>query len=210
MIGANVCLQKLFYYYLIKVSIWIYYKNYYIIILLKSLFEFQLLGECHCWWTSESPRAHMLPSSTVDFGWFVAFGEHQNFPCLKLIEIVILLVHYTIPFGVSFFWHFLVITYQLFILNVWLRITDEDSVPEMSIWSISRIYSDWKWRIHLSKSLFLNWHEILLEFLQKVFQKCTNTFGKDWTINKVFICKHCHEQFMVINIAYYRVIFLFP
>ena len=25
----------------------------------KSLFEFQLLGECHCWWTSESPRAHV-------------------------------------------------------------------------------------------------------------------------------------------------------
>ena len=23
------------------------------------LFKFQLLGECHCWWTSESPRAHV-------------------------------------------------------------------------------------------------------------------------------------------------------
>ena len=25
----------------------------------KSLFIFQLLGECYCWWTSESPRAHV-------------------------------------------------------------------------------------------------------------------------------------------------------
>ena len=25
----------------------------------RSLFIFQLLGECHCWWTSESPRAHV-------------------------------------------------------------------------------------------------------------------------------------------------------
>ena len=84
----------------------------------------------------------MLPSSTVDLGWFVAFGEHQNVPCLKLIKIVILLVYYTIPFGFSLFWHFLVITFQLFILHVWLRITDEGSVPEMRIWSISLIYSD--------------------------------------------------------------------
>ena len=27
---------------------------------LRSLFfEFQLLGECHCWWTKESPRTHV-------------------------------------------------------------------------------------------------------------------------------------------------------
>ena len=86
----------------------------------------------------------VLPSCTVDFGWFVAFGEHQNFPCLKLIEIVILWVYYTIPFGFSLFWHFLVITFQLFILHVWLRITEEGSVPEMRIRSISLIYSDLK------------------------------------------------------------------
>ena len=46
-------------------------------------------------------------------------------------------VYYTIPFDFSLFWHFLVITFQHFILNVWLRITDEYSVPEMRIWSIS-------------------------------------------------------------------------
>ena len=37
---------------------------------------------------------------------------------------------------------------------VWLRITDEGSVPEMRIWSILLIKSDLKWCIHLSRSLF--------------------------------------------------------
>ena len=74
--------------------------------------------------------------------WAIApelFEEHQNFPCLKLIEIVILWVNYTIPFGFSLFWYFLVITFQLFKLHVWLRITDEGLLPEMRIWSISLI-----------------------------------------------------------------------
>ena len=64
-------------------------------------------------------------------------SEHQNFPYLKLIEIVILWVYYTIPFGFSLFMHFSVI--QFVIVHVWLRITDEGSVPEMRIWSISLI-----------------------------------------------------------------------
>ena len=33
----------------------------------------------------------------------------------------------------------------------------------------------------------LIWHEILIEFLQKVIQKCTNHFGKDWAINRAEI-----------------------
>ena len=37
---------------------------------------------------------------------------------------------------------------------VWLRITEEGSVPEMRIWSTLLIMSDWKWCIHLSRSLF--------------------------------------------------------
>ena len=70
--------------------------------------------------------------------------EHHNFPRLKLIEIVILWVYYTIPFGFSLFRLFLVITFQLFKLTLWLRITDEGSVPEMRIWSMSLILSDLK------------------------------------------------------------------
>ena len=73
---------------------------------------------------------------------FVAFGEHQTFPCLKLIEIVILWVNFTIPFGFSLVRHFLDITFQLFILHVWLRITDEGLLPEMRIWPKSLILFD--------------------------------------------------------------------
>ena len=48
-----------------------------------------------------------------------------------MIEIVILWIYYTIPSGFSLIWNFLVITFQLFRLHVWLRITDEGSVPYM-------------------------------------------------------------------------------
>ena len=70
--------------------------------------------------------------------------QFSNCPCLKLIEIVILWVYYTIPFGFSLLRQFLVITFQFFKLNLWLRITDEGSVPEMRIWSMSLILSDLK------------------------------------------------------------------
>ena len=60
---------------------------------------------------------------------------------------------YTIFFGFSLFWHFSNITFQHFYYFVWLRITDEGSVPEMRIWSILFIKSDLKWCIHLSRSL---------------------------------------------------------
>ena len=45
----------------------------------------------------------MLLNSTIDFEWFVAFQEHRKFPCLKGIEIVFLLVYYTIPFVFNIF-----------------------------------------------------------------------------------------------------------
>ena len=38
---------------------------------------------------------------------------------------------------------------------LWLRITDEGSIPEMRIWSILLIKSDLKWCIHLSRSLYI-------------------------------------------------------
>ena len=38
---------------------------------------------------------------------------------------------------------------------VWLRITDEGSLPELRLWSILLIESDLKWCIHLSRSLHL-------------------------------------------------------
>ena len=72
----------------------------------------------------------------------------------------------------------------------------------LPFWFLKGHRHDW------GKCLFTKiiWHEILIEFLQKVIQKCTNHFGKDWAINraeithKVFICKHWHEPSMFINI----------
>ena len=74
------------------------------------------------WWVSllgrqESPRGHMYSSCTIGFDWFVAFGEHHNFLCLKLNEIVVLLVHFTTPFCFSLIRHFLGVT--LLISALW-------------------------------------------------------------------------------------------
>ena len=41
----------------------------------------------------------MVPYLKLVLVYTVAFGEHKNFPCIKLIDIVILWVYYTIPFG---------------------------------------------------------------------------------------------------------------
>ena len=78
----------------------------------------------------------------------------SNFPCLKFIEIAILWVYYTIPFGFTLFGHFWAYIFNFLNYFLWLRITDEGSVPGMRIWSISLIQSDLKWCIHLSRSLF--------------------------------------------------------
>ena len=52
---------------------------------------------------------------------------------------------------------------------VWLRITDEGSVPEMRIWSILLIISDLKWCIHLSRSLFLYYYIVYLSILLQYY-----------------------------------------
>ena len=118
----------------------------------KALFIFQLLGERHCWWTSKSPRAHVA-KFYGRLRLIRSVLRASKFPVSKLIEIVILWVYYTIPFGFSLFLghHFPTFETNPF----WLRITDEGSVPEMRIWSILLINSDLKWCIHLGRSLFL-------------------------------------------------------
>ena len=50
---------------------------------------------------------------------------------------------------------FMISHFQLLKLLVKIRITDEGSVPEMRILSILLIKSDFKWCIHLNRSLFL-------------------------------------------------------
>ena len=103
----------------------------------KSLFIFQLLCECHCWWTKESPRAHVAKF----YGrlWLIrSVLRASKFSVLKLTDIVILRVYTfkTIPSGLRLIWHFLGIIFQLLNNFVWLRITDGGLLPKMWIWSI--------------------------------------------------------------------------
>ena len=102
-------------------------------------------------WVPEGTCSQVLRSTSV----YSSRLRASKFPVIKLTEIAILWVYYTIPFGFSLIWHILGITFQLLNYFVWLRITDEGSVPEMRIWSILLIKSDLKWCIHLSRSLFL-------------------------------------------------------
>ena len=61
-------------------------------------------------------------------------------------------------FGFSFFWYFCDISFHLFKLLCWLRITDEGSDPEMRIWSLLLMKSDLKWCIHLCLFIFQPLH----------------------------------------------------
>ena len=83
---------------------------------LKNYFMFhspaqELYGECHCWWTSESPRAHVA-KFYVRLGLIRRVLRASKFSMLKLIKIAILWVYNTIPFGFSLFQHFGEITFQ--------------------------------------------------------------------------------------------------
>ena len=125
----------------------------------KSLFIFQILGECHTWWTSESPRA-FVAKFYGRLRLIRSVLRASKFPVSKLIEILILWVYYTIPFGFSLFLALLRHHFPTFETNpFWLRITDEGSVPEMRIWSILLIKSDLKWCINLGRSPFLYFNQ---------------------------------------------------
>ena len=134
------------------------------------LSRFQLLSECHCWWTRESPKAHLVK----------LYGQ-LRFDSLRFESIKILWVNYTIPCGSTVLWYHLGITFQHFNYFVWLRIPDEGSVPEMGKWSILLIKFDLKWCIHLSRSLFLYLTCTLklmtprfdIEFLPSCIVRCT-------------------------------------
>ena len=63
-------------------------------------------------------------------------------------------VSYTFPCSFSLFRYFGGTIFNFLNYFVWLRITDEGSVPEMRIWSVLLIKSDLKLCIHFSRSLF--------------------------------------------------------
>ena len=103
-----------------------------------SLFIFQplhSLGECHCWLTRESLRAHAAKF----------YGRLQLIRCvwrawtfsvLKFIEIVIFGVYSPSLLASACFGTFVISLINFFSYFVVLRITDDGSVLEMRIWSI--------------------------------------------------------------------------
>ena len=109
----------------------------------------QPLGECHCWWTRVSPRAHVAKFH-VRLQLIRSVLRASKFSVLKFIENVNLWVYYMASLLASASFGTFV-TSLLNFLNyfVWLRITDEGSVPEMRICSILLMTSDLKWCIHL-------------------------------------------------------------
>ena len=122
--------------------------NHFIEIIVTFLFHFcllcsvfQLLGECHCLWTSESPRAHV--TKFYDRLRLIrSVLRASKFSVFRLIQFVILWVHYTIPVDFNLFGTFLKSLSKFWNYFVLLRITDDGSKPEMRIWSILLIKSD--------------------------------------------------------------------
>ena len=110
--------------------------------------------------TRESPRAHV--AKFYDRVRLIRnVLRASKFFAIKLIGIVILWIYYTIPFGFSLFWHFRAIIFNLWIYSVWLMITDDGSLPEMRIWSLLIIKSDFKWCVYFRRSLYLYFYYLV-------------------------------------------------
>ena len=113
----------------------------------------QPLGECHCWWTRVSPRAHVA-KFYVRLQLIRSVLRASKFSVLKFIEIVILRMYYMASLLASA--SFVTSLFNFLNYFVWLRITDEGSVTERRIWSILLMKSDLKWCIHLDLFLYFN------------------------------------------------------
>ena len=102
----------------------------------------QPLGECHCWWTRVSPRAHVA-KFYVGLQLIRIVLRASIFFVLKFLEIVILWINYIASFLASAsFGTFVTSLFNFLNYFVWLRITDDGSVTEMRIWSILLMKSD--------------------------------------------------------------------
>ena len=141
-------------------------------------------------WVPRGTCSQVLRSTSVDSYCLRA----SKFSVIKLFEIVILWVYYTIPFGFSLFWHVWDISFQLLKL---LRTTDEGSVPEMRIWSILLIKSDLKWCIHLSRSLFL-YYKVGTGSLHQKWLYQWKEQDKSWKsptkVPDKTLCKYAHYE----------------
>ena len=75
-----------------------------------------VLGKCHCWCVRESLRAHI--GKFYSRLWLIrSVLRASTFSVITFIEIVIVRVYYTIPFGFNLFWNFRGITFQVLNLH---------------------------------------------------------------------------------------------
>ena len=80
---------------------------------------------------SDTPRCQNKLKPTRDY---VMNPQNYNFNQASLrFESIKIFHHYTIPFSLSLFWHLGVSRFYFLNHFVWLRITDEGSVPEIRI-----------------------------------------------------------------------------
>ena len=104
-----------------------------------SLFIFQplhSLGECHCWWTRESLRAHAAKFHGRR-QLIHSVSRASTFSVLKFIEIEIFGVYSPSLLASVCFGNFVISLFNFLATSfVWLRINDDGSVVEMGIWSI--------------------------------------------------------------------------
>ena len=89
--------------------------------------------------------------------WIIAFWTASKCLYLKSVKIVILRI-FEPSLLASFFWLHLGTTFQFLIYFVWPRITSEDTILDICIWSILLIQSDLKMMFLSNKtSLFLDY-----------------------------------------------------
>ena len=108
----------------------------------------QPLGECHCWWTRVSPRAHVA-KFYIRLQLIRSVLRASKVSMLKFIEIVFLKIYYMasllLQLLLVLLWHL----FETFKLLCLAKITDEGSVPELRIWSIlleirfKMVYTSW-------------------------------------------------------------------
>ena len=94
----------------------------------------QPLGECHCWWTRVSPRTRVA-KFYGRLQLIRSISRASTFSVLKFIEIIIFWVYSPSLLASVCFGTFVISLFN-FLATVSLRITDDESVLEMRIWSI--------------------------------------------------------------------------
>ena len=127
-------------------------------IYLACTHHFSHLVSVHCWLTRVSPRAHVA-KFYVRFQLIRSVLRASKFSGVKFIEFIILWIYHMASLLASA--SFLVI-FDISVLNylVWLRITDEGSVPEVHIWSILLMKSNLKCCIHLDLFILQPLHSL--------------------------------------------------